>query len=287
MDLGARHWSIALAAALAVHLFLLFLFEHPAEPVVAEQGILIELGGGGGARGGNSAPQGLSPFNSEDSAEVLKALELAAVSEVRAEDLDTLEQETSAGLAVLAETVAEPNREPASAESPAPEKPEILARPKPKPKKQAKARSAQRKDKASEQPRDGTVVKNATSKVSSIGGERKAATNVGAGGAGSGSGVSVSSVKTSYAGLISAWLNRNKRYPKRARRLGHQGSVTVRFTVDRNGNVLSSNIVRSSGHDALDDEVRALMRRGRMPRMPADMKQARITMTVPIQFRLR
>ncbi|MCG6860474.1 MAG: energy transducer TonB [Chromatiaceae bacterium] len=69
-------------------------------------------------------------------------------------------------------------------------------------------------------------------------------------------------------------------------RRGRVGQVRG-IPVDRDGHVLSSSIVRSSRHDALDDEIRALMRRGRMLRMPADMKQTRVTMTVPIRFQLR
>jgi protein TonB len=90
-----------------------------------------------------------------------------------------------------------------------------------------------------------------------------------------------------YTGQIAAWLNRNKRYPQRARRLGQQGLVTVRFTLDREGRVLDFSILRSSGHASLDDEVRNLMRRGRMPRMPAAMQGSRMTMMVPIHFRLQ
>ena len=42
--------------------------------------------------------------------------------------------------------------------------------------------------------------------------------------------------------------------------------------------------VRNARHATFDDEVRAQMRRGRMP---AAMKQAQMTMTVPIRFQLR
>ncbi|MDR1296345.1 MAG: TonB family protein, partial [Deltaproteobacteria bacterium] len=43
-------------------------------------------------------------------------------------------------------------------------------------------------------------------------------------------------------------LERNKKYPRQARERHVQGTVEVRFTVDRQGRVTSSHISRSSNH---------------------------------------
>ncbi|WP_174430631.1 energy transducer TonB [Burkholderia metallica] len=45
-------------------------------------------------------------------------------------------------------------------------------------------------------------------------------------------------------------------YPPRARRLRHQGSVTIGITIDTAGHVVRADIVRSSGFDDLDASAR-------------------------------
>mgnify|MGYP000455709125 CR=1 FL=1 len=56
---------------------------------------------------------------------------------------------------------------------------------------------------------------------------------------------------------------------------------------ERAGRVLDWRIVRGSGHDALDQEVAAMIRRAEpLPPMPPEMPQPRIELTVPVQFRL-
>lgn len=291
MEPTARHWVIALTGALGVHFSLLTLFERPAEPTTPAQGILIELGNRAEAGDGSSKPESLSPLGAERLPETesvaLQTMETEAYSEIQAEEMDRAELEGSEDLVAVAETVPMRNAERIVAESPAPAKPTTTTRPKPKPKKQKKARSTKIKKKAPKTRRDKKIAKVSARKAVAGGGKAKAGKGVGKRGGGTDSGGSSAAAKGRYAGQISAWLNRNKQYPTQARQRRHQGLVTVRFTVGRDGRVLSSSIVRSSGHATLDDEVRALMRRGRMPRMPAAMKQARITMTVPIRFRLQ
>ena len=43
------------------------------------------------------------------------------------------------------------------------------------------------------------------------------------------------------------------RYPRSARRKGHEGSVTVEVEVNESGEVSASGVVSSSGHRELDD----------------------------------
>ena len=289
MEPTASHWLIALAGALGVHLSLLPLFERPAEPATPAQGILIELGNRAEAGDGSSETESLSPLGAESLPETEsvapQTMESVAYSEITAAEMDTVELEGSEDLVAMAETVPMPNAEGIVAKSPAPAKPATTTRPKPKAKKTRS--STKIKKKAPKTRHDKKIAKVSARKAVAGGGKAKAGKGFGKQDAGTGSDGSSAAAKGRYAGQISAWLNRNKQYPRQARQRRHQGLVTIRFTVDRDGRVLSSNIVRSSGHTTLDDEVRALMRRGRMPRMPAAMKQAQITMTVPIRFQLR
>lgn len=88
--------------------------------------------------------------------------------------------------------------------------------------------------------------------------------------------------------LIAAHLERNKRYPREARRDGLQGTPTVRFTVDRRGRVSNISISSSSGHTALDEATIDLMRRvSPLPAMPRSMGRDSVTISLPIEYTLR
>lgn len=90
-----------------------------------------------------------------------------------------------------------------------------------------------------------------------------------------------------YFSILAAYLRRNRVYPAEARQARQQGIVTVRFTVDRRGNVSGEGIKRSSGHDILDGATLALMRRvSPLPPMPSSMKKDSITISLPIEYTL-
>lgn len=91
-----------------------------------------------------------------------------------------------------------------------------------------------------------------------------------------------------YFSLISAHLNRRKIYPTEAKKARQQGVVTVRFTVDRNGNVSNISIRRTSGHEILDAATLALVQRvAPLPKMPASMQRESVTLALPIDYSLK
>lgn len=91
-----------------------------------------------------------------------------------------------------------------------------------------------------------------------------------------------------YFALVSAHLNRRKQYPREAKQARQQGVVTVRFTVDRNGNVSATSIKRSSGHDLLDQAtLDLLVRVSPLPRIPSSMQRDSVTIAVPIEYSLK
>ena len=92
----------------------------------------------------------------------------------------------------------------------------------------------------------------------------------------------------SWASKLSISLERNKRYPAGARDRGEQGITQLSFMIDRSGQLVSSRIVRSSGHPALDAEALDLLRRAQpFPSPPAEVPGAHITLSVPIRFQIR
>jgi protein TonB len=96
------------------------------------------------------------------------------------------------------------------------------------------------------------------------------------------------SALTSWRDRVAAHLQRQKRYPSGAEARREQGVVTLSFSVDRQGRVLSRSIARSSGYPELDHEVLALLARAEpLPPFPPDMAQARVNLVVPIRFSVR
>lgn len=90
-----------------------------------------------------------------------------------------------------------------------------------------------------------------------------------------------------WEGLILAHLERFRRYPSRARAARQQGTVYVRFTMNRAGMVLSSAIVRKSGSFDLDQAALDTLARAQpLPAIPAD-KPDTVELTIPVEFLLR
>lgn len=91
-----------------------------------------------------------------------------------------------------------------------------------------------------------------------------------------------------YRAALVAWLERHKNYPQRARMRRQEGTVLLRFTLNRQGRVLAHRIERGSGHTVLDTEVTAMIERAQpLPPIPADISRNSLEFVVPIQFALR
>ena len=87
---------------------------------------------------------------------------------------------------------------------------------------------------------------------------------------------------------IVALLERNKRYPDGSQSRREQGVAQVFFSLDRQGRVVDSRVVRSSGATALDEEALALLRRAQpFPPPPRELIGERVDLTVPIRFNLK
>jgi protein TonB len=95
-------------------------------------------------------------------------------------------------------------------------------------------------------------------------------------------------IDPSWQTLLFKQLQRFKSYPSGARARNEQGVVMLAFTVDRDGHVLSRQIVTGSGYPDLDAEVLTMLERAQpLPAFPASMTQAQQDFAVPIRFSLR
>jgi len=92
-----------------------------------------------------------------------------------------------------------------------------------------------------------------------------------------------SSAAMSWQQSLVARLVRFQRYPPRARDV--QGVVSLAFSIDRHGNVVSSHIVKSSGSALLDYEALDLIKRAApLPAPPAEIADSDLSVIVPIRF---
>jgi len=80
----------------------------------------------------------------------------------------------------------------------------------------------------------------------------------------------------------------NKRYPKRAKRMGKQGTVRVSFIILSNGQIRNVRVIQSSGNSSLDKAaIKAVNKSsGRLP-FPKGVNKRQWAMTVPITYKLR
>jgi periplasmic protein TonB len=87
---------------------------------------------------------------------------------------------------------------------------------------------------------------------------------------------------------LAAHIEHFKRYPQAARAHGDAGTATVAFTIDRDGHLLRSSIVQSSGSAALDQETLTMLVRAQpMPRPPDQLTDGELTFVVPVRFNIR
>jgi len=106
-------------------------------------------------------------------------------------------------------------------------------------------------------------------------------------GSGRGQGVGSGSALQGYLHTIRQLLEKQKDYPRMARRRNMQGVVIVMFTIAAGGQIESARVSRSSGHDLLDEGARNTIKRvGRFPPFPAELNRQKLTIKIPLAFRL-
>jgi periplasmic protein TonB len=106
-----------------------------------------------------------------------------------------------------------------------------------------------------------------------------------AGAASSGIGRGASNADATYPGIVAARLARFKQYPGEARARGHQGTATVTFTLDGDGQVTQIVLAKKSGIASLDRESQAMVRRAAP--FPPTPTGGPMSFTVPVDFKLR
>jgi TonB family protein len=90
-----------------------------------------------------------------------------------------------------------------------------------------------------------------------------------------------------YLTLIRALLEEYKEYPLWAQRNNWEGPVGLHFVICRDGKVEDLRVVRSSGFSLLDEAAERTVRRiGRFPSIPKELAMNRLSLDVPLVFKL-
>lgn len=90
-----------------------------------------------------------------------------------------------------------------------------------------------------------------------------------------------------YMAALRQAIEAQKYYPRRARRLGHQGSVRIEFILERDGRLRDIRIAESSGSRALDKAaLKAVKTVGRFEPIPQELAQRRWPLDVALNYEL-
>lgn len=318
----ARHWSLALGAALLLHAALAMVFHELVDGGAAASGrggIAVGLAPTGGTQG---APESEAVPEAVGAAEVAEAVvdevspdvaaevppdsvqEAAVASEaptatvtpgevplfapVETVEVEAPQEETApveeAPVRQVMTTPPPPQakpRRPAEEEETQPDVPQAVEAP---PRETAAAAAAEAAVSAAG-PQPGKPAPSdllGNSGKAGIGDRATAGTSEGHSGGGK------PGAFVDYHARLLAWLEKHKKYPRRARLRNQEGTPVLHLVIDRSGRVLEYRIEKSSGYEVLDAEAEAMIERASpMPEVPGDAGKDRFVFLIPVSFGLR
>lgn len=95
-----------------------------------------------------------------------------------------------------------------------------------------------------------------------------------------------SDAKQNWEARLLAHLEHYRRFPSRARAARQQGTVQIRFRMNRTGSVLTASVLLSSGFTTLDQAALDTLKRAQpLPAIPKDMPDE-VELTIPVEFYL-
>jgi len=82
-------------------------------------------------------------------------------------------------------------------------------------------------------------------------------------------------------------LEKRKKYPVMAKKMGHTGRVTIKFVIDRKGEIIQSEILEPSQHVSLNDSVKKLLSETKnFKPLPEEIQRATWQFILPVEFKL-
>ncbi|MCZ6168797.1 energy transducer TonB [Campylobacter ureolyticus] len=98
------------------------------------------------------------------------------------------------------------------------------------------------------------------------------------------------SKNSNWQGLVMAHLNKFKKYPKNSLINEEEGKVVLRVEIDKNGNVLSLKMRKSSKFESLNNETLKLFKYASpLPKPPIDLMKGKssIILNMPIEYDIK
>jgi protein TonB len=93
--------------------------------------------------------------------------------------------------------------------------------------------------------------------------------------------------KKSYRRKVYSRIASAKRYPYSARRAGMEGKVVVRFTISRDGELISVSVVQPCEYSLLNSDALEWVRRAApFPPFPAEAEESSMSFTYSLRYEL-
>ena len=97
----------------------------------------------------------------------------------------------------------------------------------------------------------------------------------------------IDDAKLLWQNTLQAYLERRKRYPRQAQIRRQEGVAWVTFIMDRQGEVVSAELLNGTGFDSLDKEtIELIWRASPLPPPPDEIVGETLTLTFPMYFTL-
>lgn len=299
ISIPRRFWLLGITAAMAVHaaIVVAVYWQSPESGArgAGRGGIQVSLGPAGGAPGdavevdGTPEVEAVEPEAEDEQAvtEVEDAVPVEAdiaqvesaepgaadeqsvteAEEAVPDESDSARVESAETVDMTTATLVEPVETPTETQLPAQERPDGAQQPEPA------------------QPAEPESGEASAPSVAGTGGQAGSGETASAGSGDSAAGGGTPGASPDYLARLRAWLEKHKRYPRRARLRRQEGTAMLSFVVDREGRVVEYSIRESSGHRILDEEVVAMIERAQpLPGFPDDLQRPRLELVVPVQF---
>ena len=94
-------------------------------------------------------------------------------------------------------------------------------------------------------------------------------------------------IRVAYIGAVNAAFQRERMYPRAAKRAGLEGKVVVEVVIDAAGDIVGTRILKSSGHSILDAAaVESIKDVSELPAPPKVLGWKSRSMRIPFIYRL-
>lgn len=90
-----------------------------------------------------------------------------------------------------------------------------------------------------------------------------------------------------YEQIVLSSIESKKRYPRSAQKRGIIGTAVLSITIGDTGDLIESEVSKSSGYDILDSEVLLMAERAApFPNFPKEFNKNKISLLIPVEFQL-